>query len=83
MSKTPFLDFVKKLSKDAALRRRYYERVLAVFDGTGLSKVQVRAFCSGSNKLIAELLRQEWTDAGGQGELATPPMQHMPLNVIN
>ena len=61
MSKTPFHDFLKKLSDDHDLSRRYFERMLAVFEGTGLSQAQVQALCSGSRKLIEEVLHQEVT----------------------
>lgn len=83
MSKTPFLDFVTKLSKDVKVSRHYHESVLKVFDGTGLSHKHVQALCSGNNRLIREHLQEEWAASGGQGELAAPPLGHMPLNVTN
>lgn len=83
MSKTPFLDFVTKLSKDPKLSRRYYERVLEVFDGTGLSHTQIQALCSGNRKEIAEHLQREWIEAGGEGDMGAPPLNKMPLNITN
>ena len=64
MSKTPFLDFLKKLSTDHKLSEKYYEQVIAVFKGTGLSNAQVQALVSGDRVVMATLLELEFCQVG-------------------
>ena len=64
MSKTPFLDFLKKLSTDRKLSEKYYDQVIAVFKGTELSNAQVQALVSGDRVVIATHLELEFCQAG-------------------
>ncbi len=58
MSKTPFTDFLNK-TKHKEFSERLYREVLELFEGYGLSELQIRAFLWGSVKDIEEHVKKE------------------------
>ncbi|HZV80069.1 MAG TPA: hypothetical protein VFF60_10720 [Candidatus Binatus sp.] len=63
MSSTPFLDFLKLIDKDADLRRKLYDRVVAVFKEYNLTAEQVRALLSADRNSIHLAAHFEWVQA--------------------
>jgi hypothetical protein len=58
VSKTPFTDFLNK-TKHKEFSERLYREVLELFEGHGLSELQIRAFLWGTLKDIEEEVKKE------------------------
>jgi hypothetical protein len=80
MSKTPFLNFLKKIS-DRDYSNNFHKKVIAVFKQEGLNENHARILMSGDKRLYEAEVAKELSSLSGEerGFVAAGPQNHGPM----